>query len=108
MTDTAASSLFFLAGPLLLKTVAFVLIFKWRKHRVRLITSVILAGAPMLLSMIPIPLPQMIAVLVSFGIALAVLAKYTEVLLVPEGILTLVGVEIVSRLVMAGVSAFLF
>ncbi|HXG37689.1 MAG TPA: hypothetical protein VNL36_02845 [Bacteroidota bacterium] len=106
MTDQAVSYLFFLVGPLLVKTVAFVLIFQWRKHRVPLITSVILAGAPMLLSIIPIPLPQTVAVLVSFGIALAVLAKYTEVPLVPEGILILVSVEIVSRLVMAGVWSF--
>jgi hypothetical protein len=62
----------------------------------------------MLLSILPIPLPQTIAVLVSFGIALAVLVSFTEVPTVPEGILLLVGVEIVSRLAMARLSALLF
>lgn len=79
MADTAASSPFFLVGLLLLKTVGFALRFRWWKHRVQLITCVFRAGAPMLLALLLVPLPPTGAIVASLGLALAILARLTEV-----------------------------
>ncbi len=104
MADTAAFYLFVLVGPLLLKAVGFALRCQWWKHRVQLITCVLCAGAPMLLALLLVPLPPMSAIVVSMGIALAVLVSFTEVPVVPEGLLLLVGTEMIARLAMARLS----
>ena len=87
--------------PLLLKTALFIAVFRWRKQKVTLLTSFLLAGAPILLSMIPIPLPGVITAVAGIGLALYLLSEYTEVKLVPEGVVTIIGVEAVSRVTMA-------
>jgi hypothetical protein len=87
--------------PLLLKTVLFVVVFRWRKQKVSLLTSFLLAGAPLILSVIPLPLPGAITVVAGIGVALYILSQYTEVKLVPEGVVTVIGVEIISRVTMA-------
>ena len=61
--------------PLSLKTVLFMIIFRWRKQQVSLPTSFLLAGAPLILSIIPIPLPGVIAVAAGIGVALYILAR---------------------------------
>ncbi|MGH2566727.1 MAG: hypothetical protein ACRDGA_00185, partial [Bacteroidota bacterium] len=83
-----------------LKTGLYTLIFRQRKHRVSLLTCIILAGSPMLAGIIPLPLPSVVMMIVGFGIALYVLGKYTEVPLLPEGTATIVGVEVIARIVM--------
>ena len=87
--------------PLVLKTALFVAVFRWRKQKVTLLTSFLLAGAPILLSLIPLPLPRAIAIVAGIGVAIYLLSQYTEVKLVPEGIVTIIGVEAVSRATMA-------
>lgn len=79
------------------------LIFRRRQQRVSLLTCIILAGAPMLGAVIPIPLPAALMVFIGIGIALYVLAQYTEVPLFPEGVVIVVAVESISQLTMYAV-----
>ncbi len=105
MSDPVVSYLVIAVGPLVLKTAMFVVVFRRRRHRVSLPTCMILAGAPMLVALIPLPLPAALMVFVGIGIALYVLAQYTQVPPFPEGVAIVAGVEIVSRLVVEYVVA---
>jgi len=86
--------------PLILRITLFVLVFRFRRHRVPFLTSFLLAASPMLLSLIPIPLPEILLVIGGMGITLFFLNKYTEIDLLPEGSLIVVGIEIVGRVIM--------
>lgn len=100
-TDGFVIVLIPLLVPLILKTVLFISVFRWRKQKVSPLTSFLLAGAPLILSVIPLPLPGAITVVAGIGVALYILSQYTEVKLVPEGVITIIGVEGISSVTMA-------
>jgi len=87
--------------PLILRITLYVLVFRFRKHRIPFLTSFLLAASPMLLSLIPISLPEILLVIGGIGIALFFLNQYTEIDLLPEGALIVLGVEIAGRVLMA-------
>lgn len=89
--------------PLAVKTVLYVAVFRWRKHKVAPITCIILAGSPLLLAIIPFPLPAFVVGVAAVGIALYILSRYTKVPLMPEGVAIVCGVELVSWVVMTNV-----
>ena len=72
-------------------------IFKWKHHRATLLTCFLLAGAP-LIPMGLIGLPTVIGWLAGIGIAVYILSQYTEVEILPTGVLIIVSVEIVYAL----------
>ena len=100
-TGAILKSLLPLIVPLALKTVLFIFIFRWRKQRVSFLTSFLLGGAPLILTVVPLPLPPALAAVAAVGVALYLLSQYTEVKLVPDGIVIIVVVEAVSRLVLS-------
>jgi hypothetical protein len=85
--------------PLVLKTLLYVIVFRIRKHHVSLLTSIVLAGSPMIaggLGLKLIHLPEFIQWLISIGITVFILAKTTEVDPLPEGFSIIIGIELTS------------
>jgi hypothetical protein len=103
LSDPVVASLVHALVPLALKASAFKLIFHWWKHHVRGLTCIILAGALMIASIVPIPLPGVVGFVVGIGIALVILGYYTEVPLIPEGLTMIVAVEVGTQLLLMAV-----
>lgn len=90
--------------PLAVKAVLYFFILKWRQHKARVVTCIILGFAVILPSAIA-PLPEAIAFAVGVGLALYILSQYTDVPLLPEGVIIIFSIEIgfafVDRLILS-------
>ena len=85
-------------SPLIIKTLSYVLMFRLRSISATLMNCIIIAAAPIIVSMIP--LPQFLAFVAGIGAAIFLCAHYTEAELFPDAILIPVGVEILSFVVL--------
>jgi hypothetical protein len=77
----------------LLKSIAYRIIFHIRTIEVTFLTCLIIAGAPLLLGLIPGALPGFMSIPVEVGIAVYLTMHYTHVALIPEGLFIPLGVE---------------
>jgi hypothetical protein len=81
----------------IVKTAAYVAIFKIRDIRASLVACMVIAGAPLLVLVIPIPLPATILTVAGIGLAVYLTMRYTGVPLIPDGLLIPLAVEVVFR-----------
>ncbi len=90
----------FLLVPLvwLLKSVAYVVLFRMRTIQVTYLSCLIIAGAPLLLGLVLIPLPGVFAFVVGIGLAVYLTMQYTGVSLIPDGLFIPLGVEVLFRI----------
>ena len=86
-------------APLVLRTVLYLLVCKFRSVHISIMSCVVLAGSGMLLSLIPIPLPHLIAQALALGIAMFLMSRYTEAEIYPDIIFIPLAVEILSTLI---------
>ena len=76
----------------LLKSAAFVLIFRVRKIQATYMTCLLIAGVPFLVGLIP--LPGILMELCMIGVAVYATMHYTGVSFLPDGLLIPLGVEL--------------
>jgi hypothetical protein len=86
-------------APLLLRTLLYLLACKIRSIHITLISCIVLAGSGVLLSIIPIPIPALVAKVAALVIAMFLMTRYTEAELYPDVIVIPIAVEIVSTLI---------
>jgi hypothetical protein len=102
--DAALSSLLPVVTTLSIKTILYIIVFKKRHHTFTLLTCITLGGALLIPSGI-VGVPPLLAFAAGFGIAVVIMSKYTDVPIVPEGLLIIFGIEIgyafLERLVLA-------
>ena len=85
--------------PLILKTIPYLLVFRLRGAHITIVSSIIIASAPIIFKgVIPIPLPY-VGEVVSFVIAIYLCAQYTTAELYPDIIATVCGIEIFAILI---------
>jgi hypothetical protein len=94
--SAAVHYLIFAGTPLVLKTGMYYGIFRRREVRATLLNCIVIAGAPILLAVVPIPLPPFLAFIAGIGVAIYLCSHYTEAPLYPEGIFIPVVVELAS------------
>ena len=90
----------------ILKSVAYVIIFRVRTIKVTYLSCLIIAGAPFLLGFVPIPLPAVLAAAAGIGLAVFLTMHYTGVSFFPDGLLIPLGVEIFFRLALWAIQSF--
>ena len=76
----------------LLKSFVYWGIFRFRTIAATMLNCLIIAGAPFLLSLVP--LPSFLSFPVSIGLAVYLTMHYTGVELIPEGLFIPLGVEV--------------
>jgi len=77
----------------LLKSVAYTGVFRVRKIECTYLSCLIIAGAPFLLSLIPLPIPGILVTVAGMGLAVYLTMQYTGVSLIPDGLFIPLGVE---------------
>ncbi len=87
--------------PLVLRTALYLLAFRFRSIRIRIIDCVIVAGAGFLVAAVPIPIPEIFRVVLSVGLAMFLITRYTEAEIFPDVILIPIAVELASTLAMS-------
>jgi hypothetical protein len=80
-----------------LKSATYWMVFRYRTIRATVMDCLVIAGAPLLISAVPLPLPSFIFILVSIGLASYLTMHYTSVGFIPDGLFIPLGVEIVFR-----------
>ena len=93
-------SMFLVPVVWLVKSVVYVGAFRVRKIESTYLTCLIIAGAPLLLSLIPLPLPGVLGLIAGIGLAVYLTMHYTGVSLIPDGLFIPLGVEAVFRVSM--------
>ena len=78
--------------PLVVNTCLYLVVFKWRKHRVSLLTCIVLAAAPAIPASV-LPLPAPLSWLAGIALAWYILDHNTDVEMIPEGLSIIIGVE---------------
>ncbi len=91
-------SIFLVPVVWLLKSVVYIVVFRVRTIHITYLSCLIIAGAPLLLGLIPLPLPSVLAVVVGIGLAIYLTMQYTGVPLIPDGLLIPLGVEMLFRI----------
>jgi hypothetical protein len=84
----------------LLKSIAYLGVFRLRTIRVTWLSCLIIAGAPFFAMIVP--LPGVLAIAVAIGAAVYLTMHYTGVEFFPEGLLIPVAVEVVFMGVLWG------
>ena len=89
----------FFLGPAiwLLKSVAYVFIFRLRSIKATYLNCLIIAGAPLLLGFVPLPLPGFVSVPLMIALAVYLTMHYTGVSLIPDGLFIPLGIEVSFR-----------
>ena len=82
-----------LTAAWLLKSGSYWLVFRWRTIKATVMDSLIIAGAPLIISGFGIPLPLFLTIPVSIGLAVYFTMHYTGVELIPDGLFILLSVE---------------
>ncbi len=82
----------------LLKSIAYVVIFRIRTIRITYISCLLIAGAPMLLGLVPFPMPGILVDAAAIALAVYMTMHYTGVSLVPDGLFIPLGVEVACSL----------
>jgi hypothetical protein len=91
-------SIFLVPAVWLLKSFAYVGAFRIRKIEYTYLNCLIIAGAPLLLGLIPIPLPSILGAIAGIGLAVYLTMHYTGVSLIPDGLFIPLGVEVIIRI----------
>lgn len=78
--------------PLVVNTGLYMAIFKLRKHRVSLLTCIVLAAAPSIPASV-LPLPTLLSLIAGIALAWYILDHNTDVEMIPEGLSIIIGVE---------------
>jgi hypothetical protein len=91
-------SLFLVPAIWLLKSVAYVILFRVRSIKATYLNCLIIAGGPLLLGFVPIPLPGFMSVPLVIGLAVYLTMHYTGVSLIPDGLFIPLGVEAFFRI----------
>ncbi|MFH0988806.1 MAG: hypothetical protein V1799_02180 [bacterium] len=86
--------LLYALAPLIGKFVLYRLIFYLRKIDIQNLQCLTIAGASVLLSVIPLPLPEALYVVAIIGISAILIQRYTEAELYPDGLFIPFGVEL--------------
>ena len=81
----------------LLTSLAYILVFRMRKVQATSLTCLIVAGAPLLLALVPLPLPWILGDIAGIGLAIYLTMHYTGVPLIPDGLFIPLGIEIFFR-----------
>ena len=84
----------------MLKTAAYWLVFRQRTIRATLLDCLIIAGAPLLIGFIPVPLPAFAFFLASTALAIYLTMHYTGVGFMPDGLFIPLGVELAAQIVL--------
>lgn len=86
--------------PLLVRTLMYLAALKFRSIRIKLLSCVVLAGAPYLVGFVPLPLPsparEVVAILLAIFLAMFLLTRYTEAELFPDVVVIPIVVEVAS------------
>ncbi len=82
----------------ILKSIAYVVIFRIRTIRITYLSCLLIAGAPMILGFVPLPLPGILVDAAAVALAVYMTMHYTGVSLVPDGLFIPLGVEVVFKL----------
>ena len=85
-------------APLVLRTALYVLACKIRSIHITLLSCIVIAGSGVFLSIIPIPLPAFLWKALAIGLAMFLMARYTEAELYPDVVFIPLIVEILSSL----------
>ena len=80
-------------GVWLLKSAAYAGVFHLREIECTYMSCLIIAGAPLLLSVIPLPLPGFLGTIAGAALAVSLTMRYTGVALLPEGLCIPLAVE---------------
>ena len=94
--------------PLALRTVLYLVACRLRSVHITLLNAITLAGAAYLVGFIPIPIPYMLRQPLAIGVAMFLLARYTEAELFPDVILIPLFIELSSALLMEEVLVPMF
>lgn len=94
-----------LLGPAvwITKSIVYIVVFRLRKIPATTLSCFIIAGAPYLLSMIPIPLLGFLSVPVAIGLAVYLTMHYTRVELIPDGLFIPLSIEVFFRISLWGI-----
>lgn len=91
---TAIAVLAFL--PLVVRTLLYLAAFKTRSIRITLLNCIIVAGAPYLVGFVILPIPTILKLVASIGLAMFLLTRYTEAELFPDVVVIPIAVELAS------------
>jgi hypothetical protein len=91
-------SIFLVPIVWLLKSGAYVVVFRVRKIECSYLTCLLIAGAPLLLSLIPLPFPALLGTIAGIALAIYVTMHYTGVSLIPDGLFIPLGIEVVFHI----------
>jgi hypothetical protein len=80
------------------KSLSYVLVFRARKIEATFLSCLIIAGAPFLPSVIPLPLPGLVSIIAGIALAVYLTMRYTGVQLIPDGLFIPLGVETLFRI----------
>lgn len=82
--------------PLLVRFLLYWTAFRIRSISVKLVSCLVIAGAPYLLFFIPLSLPSALSFLLVVGVAAFLITRYTEAELFPDAIIIPFAVELIS------------
>jgi hypothetical protein len=84
--------------PLALNTALYAAAFRIRRIKATFLNCVVIAGAPVIVGFVPIPLPAPLGFVVGLGAAIFLTAHYTEAELFPDAFLIPCVVQLLSAL----------
>jgi hypothetical protein len=84
----------------MIKAGAYWAVFRYRTIEATAMDCLRIAGVPLLISIIPIPLPSFLSILLPIGLAVFLTMYCTGVSFVPDGLFIPLGIEIAYRAVM--------
>ena len=85
--------------PLIVRTALYFTALKIRSIHISLIKCIVLAGSALLITIVPIPLPYFMVKILSVGLAMFLMTRYTEAEIYPDVILISIIVEALSTLI---------
>jgi hypothetical protein len=83
-------------APLVLATALYAAAFTIRRIQATLLTCIVIAGAPVILGVVPLPMPEPVRFILGLGLAIFLTARYTEAELFPDSVLIPTVVQLIS------------
>jgi len=88
------------------KSIVYIVVFHIRKIPITVLSCLIIGGASLLLSMIPLPMPSFLSIPVTIGLAVYLTMHYAQVELIPNGLFIPLSVEVLFRIGVWGIQTF--
>jgi len=88
------------------KSIVYIVVFRIRKIPITVLSCLIIGGASLLLSMIPIPIPGFLSIPAAIGLAVYLTMHYAQVELIPNGLFIPLSVEVFFRIGVWGIQTF--